>query len=102
MSNIRHIPLRTCIGCGEKKAKRELIRIVRKKDKILFDSTGKVSGRGTYICPKTECLEKALKKKALSRALKCDISPENLSQLKEDLLKEILLRGRGCHEEESI
>lgn len=94
MSRIKHIPLRTCIGCGEKKAKRELLRIVRTEDgRVFFDSTGKASGRGTYICPKIECLDLALKKKAFSYALKCEISVEVLNTLKETLTREIMQRG---------
>lgn len=94
MSRTKHIPLRTCIGCGEKKAKRELLRIVRKEDgRVFFDPTGKASGRGTYICPKIECLDLAIKKRAFSHALKCEISVEVLNNLKEDLTKEIMQRG---------
>jgi len=94
VSKGKHIPLRTCIGCGEKKPKRELLRIVRTEDNsISYDPTGKASGRGTYICPKKECLELAIKKKAFSYALKCEISRESLERLKEELEKEITRRG---------
>ncbi|MFN3698972.1 MAG: YlxR family protein, partial [Dictyoglomus sp.] len=62
-------------------------------NKVFFDPTGKASGRGTYICPKIECLNLAIKKKAFSYALKCEISNEILTTLKESLTKEITQRG---------
>lgn len=93
MSKRGHIPIRTCIGCEEKKPKREMIRIVRQSDNIFVDLTGKASGRGAYICVSLSCLEKALKKKALSYALRCSITPEILENLKRDLQQEILKRG---------
>ncbi|MEN2984665.1 MAG: YlxR family protein [Dictyoglomaceae bacterium] len=93
MSSRGHIPIRTCIGCEEKKPKREMIRIVRQNENIFIDPTGKASGRGAYICVNLDCLEKAIKKKALSYALRCFISPEILEILKRDLQQEILKRG---------
>ncbi|MGB9857983.1 MAG: RNase P modulator RnpM [Dictyoglomaceae bacterium] len=93
MSKKGHIPIRTCIGCEEKKPKREMIRIVRQNENIFIDSTGKASGRGAYICVNLDCLEKAIKKKALAYALRCSINPEILESLKRDLQQEILKRG---------
>lgn len=93
MSKKGHIPIRTCIGCGEKKPKRELIRIVRQDDKIIIDTTGKASGRGAYICVSLDCLNKALNKSKLSYALKCTVSSEDIEILKKELQKEILRRG---------
>jgi len=67
---MKKIPMRQCLGCREMKAKRELIRIVRSPEgDITFDHTGKKSGRGAYICHNAECLKRAEKSKALSRAL---------------------------------
>ena len=61
-------PQRTCIGCREKKDKKQLIRIVKNKEgKISLDRTGKANGRGAYICDNIECLEKAINSKALER-----------------------------------
>jgi|YelNatPaOPRAMG01_1025707.scaffolds.fasta_scaffold01331_15 predicted RNA-binding protein YlxR (DUF448 family) len=93
MSKKGHIPIRTCIGCGEKKPKREMIRIVRQEENIFIDPTGKASGRGAYICVNLDCLDKALKKKALPYALKCSISSEEIENLKINLEKEISKRG---------
>ena len=65
---MKKIPQRTCIGCKEKKDKKDLIRIVKDKDgNITLDRTGKANGRGAYICDNIQCLEKAIKTKALAR-----------------------------------
>lgn len=61
-----HIPIRTCIVCGSKKSKYELIRLVADKDGIIRrDDKGKLGGRGAYVCPKRECIEKVMSKKGL-------------------------------------
>ena len=79
-------PLRTCIGCREQKEKKELIRIVRGADgNVSVDVTGKLNGRGAYICRNRQCLEAALKNHGLERSLKKSLSPE----MREQLLKEI-------------
>ena len=58
---MKKIPLRTCMGCNEKKTKKELIRIVKDKEgNICVDKTGKKEGRGAYICDNINCLEKVL------------------------------------------
>jgi len=86
----RKIPRRTCIGCGEAKNKKELIRIVRTPEqKVLVDFTGKKSGRGTYICPNLDCLEKAFKGNKLSYKLDTEISADAKLRLIEELKKEI-------------
>ncbi|MBQ4224730.1 MAG: YlxR family protein, partial [Oscillospiraceae bacterium] len=60
MAGSTRIPMRVCLGCGEKKPKKELIRIVRSPEGVISaDATGKKPGRGAYICPRTECLLKA-------------------------------------------
>ena len=56
---MKKIPLRTCMGCNEKRTKKELIRIVKQKDgNVEVDKTGKMEGRGAYICNNIECLDK--------------------------------------------
>ncbi len=83
MSKIRKLPLRICVGCQEKKSKRELIRIVRTPaGEVAVDLTGKQSGRGAYICPKNDCLQKAVKGKRLEKNLQVPISPEIIDRLK--------------------
>lgn len=82
MSKTRKLPQRICVGCQEKKSKRELIRIVRTPaGEVTVDLTGKQSGRGAYICPQTACLQKAVKGKRLERNLQVSISPEVIDTL---------------------
>lgn len=82
----KHIPMRTCVGCGVNKAKKDLIRVVRTPEsKIELDFIGKKSGRGAYICPDSECLTKAIKAKQLERALKTKIDDEIKSLLEAEI-----------------
>lgn len=82
----RKIPQRTCMGCQAKKDKRELVRIVRSPEgEITVDLTGKKPGRGAYICPNLECLNKVVKSKRLERSLETTISEEIYETLKEQL-----------------
>ena len=72
---MKRIPQRTCMGCNEKKDKKDLIRIV-KNNEILVDKTGKLDGRGAYICNNVECLEKLKKSKRLNKIFETNISNE--------------------------
>lgn len=73
----KKIPMRQCVGCREMKMKRDLIRVIRtSENELLIDLTGKKNGRGAYICPSLECLQKAMKQKGLERSLKLPIPPE--------------------------
>jgi predicted RNA-binding protein YlxR (DUF448 family) len=88
----KKIPQRQCMGCRERKAKRELIRVVRGTDGVVsLDFGGKLNGRGAYVCPDPECLKKAQRAKALERSLEVAI-PEEVYQR---LLKEM---GGAAHE----
>lgn len=88
MPKVKKIPQRMCVGCQEMKNKKQLIRVVRTPDeKIEIDPTGKLSGRGAYICPELECLTKALKGKRLDKALQRSITPEVVDALKQGLVK---------------
>lgn len=65
----KKIPIRRCVGCGEGKPKKELLRIVRSSEgEVSLDATGRKAGRGAYICHNSACLAKAQKKKSLQRA----------------------------------
>lgn len=78
----RKVPLRKCTGCQEMKDKRELIRIVRNDaGEFSLDRTGKKPGRGAYICPNVQCLEKAQKSKGLERSFKAQVPKEVYEQL---------------------
>ncbi len=81
----KKIPLRMCIGCREMKPKAELYRVVKIPDgNILIDKTNKISGRGAYICKCGDCLKKAEKSNALSRAFEMKIDPQIYSQLEKE------------------
>ena len=70
----KKIPQRQCMGCRERKAKKEMIRVVRMTDgNVSLDFSGKLNGRGAYICPDPQCLAKAQKSKALERSLEVSI-----------------------------
>lgn len=74
---MKKIPQRTCIGCGEKKDKKDLIRIVKDKEgNISIDKTGRANGRGAYICDKIDCFEKTVKSKKLEKAFEMKIENE--------------------------
>ena len=76
-------PQRTCMGCNQKKDKKDLIRIVKNKDnEISIDRTGKKEGRGAYICDDVNCLEKVIKSKRLERVLEIPISKEIYESLR--------------------
>lgn len=82
----RKIPLRKCIGCGEMKDKRTLVRIVRNKEgEVSVDLTGKKPGRGAYVCKSTDCLDKAEKAKRLERAFSVKIEPEIYETMRREL-----------------
>ncbi len=82
----RKIPMRMCLGCGEMKPKREMIRIVRQPDgAIKADVTGKLSGRGAYICPRTECLAQAKKARRMEKSFSCRISEDVYAALEQEL-----------------
>ena len=86
---MKKIPIRTCIGCGEGKPKRELIRIVKTTEgEVLIDTTGKKNGRGAYICPNITCLEKAIKTKRLSKAFEMQIENDLYDKLKDQIVIE--------------
>lgn len=83
---VKKVPERTCVGCGQKKEKRDLIRIVHEPDGTFsVDPTGRKNGRGAYICKNLECLEKAQKKKTFDRAFKEAVPEEAFEKLKEEL-----------------
>lgn len=83
------IPMRLCTGCGVQKPKRELVRIVRAKTgEVALDTTGKMPGRGAYICPDAQCLLKAKKAKRLERVFGCAVPDEVYDRLEEALQRD--------------
>lgn len=80
---MKKIPQRTCVGCKVKKDKKDFIRVVHNKEgEIHIDRTGKMPGRGAYLCDNKECLEKAIKSKALERVFETAISNEIYEELR--------------------
>ena len=80
----KKIPMRQCTGCREMKPKRELVRVVKSPEgEISLDFKGKAPGRGAYVCPKTDCLKKAIKSRSLDRALDVTVPEEIYSSLAE-------------------
>ncbi len=81
----KKLPMRTCIACRAEKPKRELIRIVKSKDgEFSVDKTGKLSGRGAYLCDDKACAEKVIKKKLLKHAFGVEVSTEVYDKLTEE------------------
>jgi hypothetical protein len=73
----KKIPVRMCVGCREKKEKREMLRVVRTPEGgVALDDTGKLSGRGAYVCRKAECLRRAIRQNQLERQLEITLTPE--------------------------
>ena len=82
----KKIPQRQCMGCRERKEKRELIRVVRAPDGgVSLDFRGKAPGRGAYICPDPMCLKKAIRSKALERSLEVPIPVEIYARLEKEM-----------------
>ena len=82
----KKIPQRQCMGCRERKAKKEMIRVVRGTDgQVNLDFSGKLNGRGAYICPDPECLKKAQKAKSLERSLEVPIPQEVYDRLDKEM-----------------
>ena len=82
----KKIPQRQCMGCRERKNKRELIRVVRAPDgTVSLDFRGKAPGRGAYICPDKACLKKAIRSKALERSLETAIPEEIYARLEKEM-----------------
>lgn len=82
----KKIPLRQCIGCGEMKSKKEMLRVLRTEDQgIVLDTTGRKNGRGAYICPNPECMERARKSRGLDRAFRMPVPDEIYDSLTKEI-----------------
>ena len=82
----KKIPQRQCMGCRERKNKRDMIRVVRETSgKVSLDFSGKLNGRGAYVCPDPECLKKARKAKSLDRSLDTPIPEEVYDRLQREI-----------------
>ena len=81
----KKIPMRQCVGCGEMKSKKEMVRILKTAEgPIVLDVTGKKNGRGAYLCKQQTCLQRAIKGKGLERSFKMSIPTEIYDRLIEE------------------
>lgn len=86
MATVKKIPQRMCVGCGENKEKREMMRVIKTpEDQIILDDTGRKNGRGAYICKSAECLKKAIKNKGLERSFKMQIPQPVYEELQKEM-----------------
>jgi len=82
MTRGRHVPTRSCVVCAIRAPKRELDRIVASVDGCVWiDPTGKMRGRGTYICKNPSCDTSTLRRGRLEYTLRTEISDDNWAQL---------------------
>ena len=86
MGSVKKIPLRKCIGCGEMKNKKEMMRVIRTpENQVTLDVTGKKNGRGAYLCLSRDCLAKAMKNRGLERSLKIAVGQDVFESLEREL-----------------
>ena len=84
--SVKKIPLRQCIGCGEMKDKREMLRVLRTTEgEIVLDATGKKNGRGAYLCRSMDCFRKAKKSRGLDRSFKMAVPAEVYDRLEKEM-----------------
>jgi len=88
----KKVPMRTCVGCREQKPKLELVRVVRTPEgEIRTDGPrGKLNGRGAYVCPNTDCFDKALKRRAFQHMFKQKMDKETLNKVKDGFIQRLL------------
>ena len=82
----KKIPQRQCMGCRERKNKKDMIRVVRTTEgTVTLDFSGELNGRGAYVCPDMECLRKALKSRSLERCLETPVPQEVYDRLEKEM-----------------
>lgn len=85
MNSKKKIPMRQCVGCGEMKNKKEMMRVLKTSEGLIaLDTSGRKNGRGAYLCMTKECLGKARKNKGLSRSFKMSIPDEVYEKLEKE------------------
>ncbi|HJA11631.1 MAG TPA: YlxR family protein [Candidatus Mediterraneibacter merdipullorum] len=86
MTGKKKIPMRKCVGCGEMKPKKELMRILRSEDgEFIVDAAGKKNGRGAYLCRSVECFRSAVRSKGLERSFKQEIPQDVYDRLEKEM-----------------
>lgn len=82
----KKVPMRQCCGCREMKTKKEMIRVIRTPEgDVCLDATGRKNGRGAYLCPSMDCLNKAIKNRGIERSLNISVPKEIIDLLKEEM-----------------
>lgn len=95
----KKVPMRMCVGCGAKRPKREMLRIVRTPEgEFTVDVTGRKNGRGCYICPNAECMEITCKQKKLAKGFEMSIGQDIYDKLKEEFKACLVQTGGGAVE----
>ena len=85
----KKVPMRTCIACRQEKPKKELIRVVKNKEgEFRLDKTGKLNGRGAYMCNDKACAQKVVKKKLLSHSFEVEVGAEVYTMIEEEFFGE--------------
>ena len=93
---VKKVPMRRCIGCMTSKPKAECVRICRTPEgEIRADATGKVNGRGAYVCRDMACFDKIAKGRKLNREFEMQISDEVYARLRTELESIISASGGG-------
>ena len=83
---VRKLPERRCAGCGEHFPKRDLVRVLRRPDgQIVLDLTGKISGRGAYVCKSVECLKRARRARRIEASLECSVPDEVYAEMEKEI-----------------
>ena len=85
MSTEKKVPMRKCVGCGEMKSKKEMMRVLKTaENEIVLDTTGRKNGRGAYLCFCKECFQNSAKNRGLERSLKMAIPKEVYESLERE------------------
>ena len=80
----KKVPLRMCMACRERKAKKEMLRVVKNESGVHLDFTGKMQGRGAYLCDSEECLKKLLRYKLVNKTFSLDAGDEVYQAIEEE------------------
>ena len=88
----KKVPIRMCIACREGRPKKELVRVVSVEGVLTPDETGKAHGRGAYLCPEVNCLDRARKIKAFDRALETPLTEESYNAIKRVILRRDIIK----------
>lgn len=96
MPKAKHVPQRQCVACRQVRPKRDLVRIVRTPaGEVRVDLTGKVSGRGAYVCPDTACAETAVRERRLQHAIEIAVPEAIIEELRAAVSHRAQFLGRG-------